>query len=93
MDINHANLREDLESVGKNCAGLISNIHVSDNHGEREEHLPPGEGIIDFPAALRAMIDAGYKGPCNLECTISTKPTVAILKGLRLYTEKCILAI
>ncbi len=90
VDVNHSNIREDIKVVAENCSGLISNIHVSDNHGVREEHLPPGEGIIDFHEALRALVNAGYTGPCNLECHIEEKPTVEILRAMRLYAEKCI---
>ena len=88
--INHSNLHEDINVAAENCSGIISNIHVSDNHGCGEEHLPPGQGIIDFPAVLQALINAGYTGPCNLECHIREKPTVEILRNMKLYAEKCI---
>ena len=48
IDINHSNIHEDLTTVCDNCNGLIRNIHVSDNHGEWEDHLPPGTGVIDL---------------------------------------------
>ncbi len=67
VDINHSNLRENLVDVARNCNGLIANVHISDNHGEWEDHLPPGEGIIDLPEAFTALRDNGYSGPCNLE--------------------------
>ena len=75
IDLNHSNLNEDLVRVSANCAGLISNIHVSDNHGEWEDHLPPGEGIIDFPKVFKALVKDGYTGPCNIECHISEQLT------------------
>lgn len=67
FDLNHANLHEDPVTVAKACAGLVRHIHVSDNHGLREEHLIPGKGVIDFPAVLTALYRNGYQGPCNME--------------------------
>ena len=87
MDVNHSNLNENLEEAIGNCAGIISHIHVADNHGEREEHLPPGKGIIDFRRAWAALVKAGYEGPLNLECVVSEQPTVAELATLREWAE------
>jgi len=67
MDLNHANNHEDLVQAIRNCTGLIATIHVSDNHGTREEHLAPGEGVIDFEAAFRALREGGYRGAVNME--------------------------
>jgi sugar phosphate isomerase/epimerase len=88
IDINHSNLREDISSVAQNCSGIISDIHVSDNHGIREEHLLPGMGIINFPLSLKEIIKAGYSGPCNLECHADKKLTVEVLKDIRVNAEK-----
>ncbi|MHC4871930.1 MAG: sugar phosphate isomerase/epimerase family protein [Planctomycetota bacterium] len=82
IDLNHSNLNEDLIQVCENCSGIISNIHTSDNHGEWEDHLPPGEGIIDFPAVFRALKKAGYKGPCNIECHLEEVMTLQMLKNI-----------
>ena len=67
FDLNHANLHEDILTVCQTSAGVVRHIHVSDNHGIREEHLLPGTGIIDFSAVLTALYANGYSGPCNLE--------------------------
>lgn len=89
FDVNHSNIHEDVVRAAENCAGLIKNIHVSDNHGEGEEHLPPGEGIIDFPAAFRALRANGYTGPCNLEFSFKGRtPTVEMLRSVREKMEK-----
>lgn len=90
VDINHSNIHENLLDAIGNTRGLIRNIHVSDNHGEKEEHLPPGEGIIDFRAAFRALRENGYTGPCNLEFHYPDNPEPAAedLRELRLRMEK-----
>ena len=56
---------------------LIANIHVHDNHGTSDghllpagasdEHLPAGEGNIDFPNIISTLKEKGYKGPFTME--------------------------
>jgi len=90
IDVNHSNLHEDLETVCDNCHGLIANVHISDNHGSWEDHLPPGEGIIDFAKTFQALRRNGYTGPCNLECKLHQEPDVQNLTALRLKTLQLI---
>lgn len=87
FDINHVNIKEKVETAAANCTGLISNIHFSDNHGHGEEHLPPGEGTIDFVAGMRAVRAAGYTGPVNLEIHVDGKPSHELLVRLRESAE------
>ena len=82
IDLNHSNLNEDLLQVCANAKGLISNIHVSDNHGIYEDHLPPGDGVIDFPPVFNALRKHGYTGPCNIECHIPDKISTKLLKSI-----------
>lgn len=37
----------------------LREIHVHDNRGRRDDHLPVGEGSIDFRGVLQAVADAG----------------------------------
>jgi sugar phosphate isomerase/epimerase len=87
IDINHSNIHEDLIDVCNNCNGIISNVHISDNQGEWEDHLPPGEGIIDFSNIYIALRGNGYIGPFNLEFHLPNSPTVEKLRKIRLNVE------
>lgn len=44
-------------------------LHVQDNHGEfnKDEHLIPGDGVIDFRLAARSIAESGYTGTIMLE--------------------------
>lgn len=86
IDINHSNLHENLIDVCANCRGLIASVHISDNHGEWEDHLPPGEGIIDFAGTFRALRRNGYNGLCNLEFHLPEPPDADRLRAIRLQT-------
>lgn len=45
----------------------IHHIHISDNHGRRDDHLPLGQGAIDFATVIRALQAHGYNGTMTLE--------------------------
>ncbi len=60
FDIGNANLSdfaegERLEKSFSPLRDLISSAHLHDNHGEKDEHLPPYDGTIDWPAAIKLL--------------------------------------
>jgi len=70
VDTGHANLGD--LGVGRALrlgGGRILTTHLQDNHGERDEHLPPGCGEIDWPGCLRALREVGYSGVLMVEIT------------------------
>lgn len=60
FDIGHAHLadgpaEERLERSFAPIRELVSAVHLHDNHGEKDEHLLPYEGTIDWPAAVKLL--------------------------------------
>ncbi|HTP68926.1 MAG TPA: sugar phosphate isomerase/epimerase [Dongiaceae bacterium] len=60
FDIGHAHLSDGEETgrIARNLEplkDLVASTHIHDNHGEKDEHLPPYEGTIDWPEALKAL--------------------------------------
>ena len=60
FDIGHAYLSDfpEAERVEKSFAPLrelISSVHLHDNHGEKDEHLPAFDGDIDWRAAVKTL--------------------------------------
>jgi sugar phosphate isomerase/epimerase len=60
FDIGHAHLADGKEDKRVETAfvplrELIASIHIHDNHGEKDEHLPPYDGTIDWPAATKVL--------------------------------------
>jgi sugar phosphate isomerase/epimerase len=45
----------------------IRTTHVHDNDGEKDEHLWPFEGTLDWPALIEKLSLANYKGPFMFE--------------------------
>lgn len=60
FDIGHAHLadgaaEERVEKAFAPLRELVAGVHVHDNHGEKDEHLSPYEGTIDWPAAVKVL--------------------------------------
>jgi sugar phosphate isomerase/epimerase len=51
FDVGHWNMFSTgtLEEWFCELGPFIAESHIHDNHGQADEHLPPGEGLIDFP--------------------------------------------
>lgn len=63
FDIGHAHLadgpeNERVEKAFAPLRDLVVSAHIHDNHGEKDEHLPPYEGSIDWEAAVKALKSA-----------------------------------
>lgn len=55
LDTGHAHIDGGLIWQIHNAGERLIALHVHDNHGGHDEHLPPGNGTIDWPAALSAL--------------------------------------
>jgi sugar phosphate isomerase/epimerase len=60
FDIGHAHLcdgpaEERIETCFEPMRDLVASVHLHDNHGEKDEHLPPYAGTIDWPAAVKLL--------------------------------------
>jgi sugar phosphate isomerase/epimerase len=80
FDIGHAHLAElpEDERIEKSFAPLrelVSSVHLHDNHGDKDEHLPPYDGSIDWPAAIKILRSAPQASlPMVLELKEKTGP-------------------
>ena len=45
----------------------VSHVHLSDNRGGGDEHLPVGLGTIDFEATLAPLLDSAWEGTMTHE--------------------------
>jgi sugar phosphate isomerase/epimerase len=67
LDTGHAYLSRELGMVANKLSGHLHLIHVNDNRGERDDHLPPGEGHIDWPWFIGELKRWNFKGTLILE--------------------------
>jgi sugar phosphate isomerase/epimerase len=80
FDIGHAHLTDGPEA-GRVANGFellrnhVASAHIHDNHGEKDEHLAPYEGSIDWPAALKLFSSLpGAELPLTLELKEKSGP-------------------
>jgi sugar phosphate isomerase/epimerase len=83
LDFGHAHLMDGVPDAIETMGGLLAATHVHDNHGARDEHLPPGEGTIDWPAAVMGLLKVGYDGLLMIECAAGGAPTGPLLERAR----------
>jgi len=80
FDIGHAHLSdfpegERLDKSFSPLSDLVSSVHLHDNHGEKDEHLPPYDGTINWPAAIKLLKTAPEANlPLVLELKEKTGP-------------------
>lgn len=55
FDIGHAHVDSTVKGALEIMRGRIVTTHLHDNHGEKDEHLLPGEGTIDWDEAMRLL--------------------------------------
>jgi sugar phosphate isomerase/epimerase len=71
LDTGHANIGDKtghrvLDFI-RRFGSRLGHLHVSDNNGRIDEHLPVGHGNIGFKAVARALKQVGYAGTLTLE--------------------------
>jgi sugar phosphate isomerase/epimerase len=80
FDIGHANLadgpeEERVERSFGPLRDLVAGFHLHDNHGEKDEHLAPYLGSIDWPTAIAVLKTApSDQLPLTLELKEKTAP-------------------
>ena len=67
FDTGHAFLGRDVDGIVRSFAGRLRLVHAHDNHAERDDHLPPGEGRIDWTRLLERLHEVDFHGGLVLE--------------------------
>ncbi len=55
LDLGHAHMTVGIDQAIATLGAHIVSVHAHDNHGLKDEHLWPGDGTIDWPAAVSAL--------------------------------------
>lgn len=67
LDTGHAFLSGDLETVAHKLSGHLWMVHASDNSGHFDDHLPPGQGKINWHSLLMQLERLRFAGAIILE--------------------------
>ncbi len=66
FDIGHAFLGN-IQNALRELAGHIAVVHTHDNRGKKDDHLPPGQGVVDWHWFISEVLATGFSGPFILE--------------------------
>jgi sugar phosphate isomerase/epimerase len=78
LDLGHAHMTAGVPAAIATLGGHIVQVHAHDNHGTKDEHLFPGDGAIDWPAAV-ASLNALATPPAivlELSAKFANEPTI-----------------
>jgi len=70
LDIGHAFIEGGMKRIKKyieRFSNKIVHVHIHDNHGEEDEHLPVGKGLIDFVKVVKYLKKIGYDKTITFE--------------------------
>lgn len=67
FDVGHAHIMSDVEPAFESVKNYIHSTHIHDNARDRDAHLWPGDGTIDWKRTLELLSDAPNKPPLLLE--------------------------
>lgn len=65
LDIGHAHLTTGVPAALEVLGPRIRSSHLHDNHGDKDAHLWPGDGCIDYSAAI-AVLQAAPQSPAGV---------------------------
>jgi len=67
LDTGHTFLGQHWQAFLNVADGKLAHVHVNDNHGHRDDHLPPGDGQIDWKEISRSLAAVNFAGWAMLE--------------------------
>jgi len=67
LDVGHAKLHGNPEDYVRFFGRRLDHIHLHDNHGRRDEHLPLGKGTLDLNKLFSALKSVKYDSSITVE--------------------------
>ena len=81
LDLGHAHVTVGTDAAFATLGPRIASVHVHDNHGQKDEHLWPGDGTIDWAATAEALGKLEKPPAIVLEISQSLGETPASIPG------------
>lgn len=73
IDYGHSRMNDCTGALLDAMAPRLVNVHISDNMGTDDDHLPFGEGVIEWNSVLRKTRQVGFEGPFTIEFPVEEK--------------------
>lgn len=81
IDTSHANVMGSVAEDIEICGEVIHRTHLSDNFGVNDDHLPPGDGEIDWKSVFTSLRRISYSGPLILEVAGRDNPAEVLSRS------------
>lgn len=91
FDVGHAFARggmKEIEMFFKLLKNRIEHVHMHDNHGNFDEHLPIGKGKINYPYVVKMLKKIGYNQTITFEIFTSKEDTVKSREKIKMMWQK-----
>lgn len=92
LDVGHANIQQktnQTKNFFKKFGKKICHIHVSDNHGEKDEHLAIGKGNINWKEIIKTIKEFNYNKTTTIEVFTNKKEAIKSKNKIKkLYKNK-----
>ncbi len=74
LDTGHANVfGDDCGEAVRLIAPVLKTLHVHDNMGDKDSHLPPFKGTINWKSFTDALKDIGFDGVLSIEAVLEVR--------------------
>ena len=86
LDVAHAFIENRMTGVKDYLDAFddrLAHIHIHDNHGEQDEHLPLGDGKIDFKKVVKLLKEINYDKTITFEVFTSRSDAVRSMRYLK----------
>lgn len=67
IDYGHSRMNDCTDALLEAIGPRLVNAHIADNMGVHDDHLPFGEGCIQWEDVLTKTFEVGFRGPFTLE--------------------------
>ena len=78
LDTGHANVfGHDCGDIVRTIAPVLKVLHVHDNMGDKDSHLYPFEGTVNWDSFINALREVGFDGVMSIESTLKERDMTA----------------
>jgi sugar phosphate isomerase/epimerase len=89
LDVGHAHLGEGVMATLEALKPLLRSSHLHDNHGERDDHLWPGDGTIAWDEVFNGLKSAPHvpAGVLEIHYTFGDVPEIVAQKAAKAFEK------
>jgi sugar phosphate isomerase/epimerase len=80
MDVGHAFMLGDPAEAIETTSGYLVTTHIHDNQRQRDDHLVPFDGAVDWSATMMAFEKIGYDGVFMFEVRNTDTPKAVLAR-------------